>query len=343
MRNNIIHMYPKDDIPVEVFDWFIRIEDGALSPEDIDELKAWIAENPERAIYFPDLDNLWAAFGETDFQPISNTNKHKTFSWWSTRKAIGIAAAVVITVVSALTFLPVDTDTKIRTFETATGERHIATLSDGSSLHMNAQTKVIVDYSENERKIVLQQGEAYFSVAKNPARPFIVRSGDLSVRALGTVFNVEHITGQKSTVTLVEGAIQVAQLEEDEIRSTAVLNQTGNKAILIENSASQAASDNDSGITLMQVNIENAISWRDGKLIFSGEPLSQAIYKLNMHSTHKVILQDTSIGQEPIYGVFSLGDWESAVRAMVKIYPLKAIQESPGRTVLVARKDRSSN
>jgi transmembrane sensor len=94
------------------------------------------------------------------------------------------------------------------TYATGIGEQRLVRLDDGTRLSLNSGTRVRIAYDDSARRVELERGEAYFEVAHNPARPFIVTAGNHQVTALGTVFVVRYETAQ-TAVTLLEGRVAV--------------------------------------------------------------------------------------------------------------------------------------
>jgi transmembrane sensor len=93
---------------------------------------------------------------------------------------------------------------------TAVGQRSTVTLRDGSSIELNARTRVKVDFTETRRSVELVDGQALFHVAKNPHRPFIVRAGNREIVAIGTAFDV-RVDAAYLRVTLIEGKVAVSK------------------------------------------------------------------------------------------------------------------------------------
>jgi len=93
-------------------------------------------------------------------------------------------------------------------YSTDTGERRSITLADGSTVDLNARSRLRIEFTKGERRVVLLEGQALFQVSKDKNRPFIVSSGDATVRAVGTQFDVyRKATG--TTVTVLEGRVAV--------------------------------------------------------------------------------------------------------------------------------------
>src|SRR5688572_25678682 len=175
--------------------------DGKQGPRDIDAL---VSQAKQEGNIFP------LAFGPHPYDGAAGRHASlaeelpKVQPRPAAQRFLAIAATllVAIGVVGAHQYLTRNV------YQTSIGEQRTINLADGSTLILNADSKVRVRYSEAERTIALEQGQALFKVAKNPSRPFVVHSGEASVRAVGTQFDVyRRSTG--TTVTVVEGKVAV--------------------------------------------------------------------------------------------------------------------------------------
>ena len=70
-------------------------------------------------------------------------------------------------------------------YATDIGERRSLTLADGSTVDLNARASIRIEFSKSERRVELLNGQVLFQVAQDPRRPFIVRSGNATVRVIG--------------------------------------------------------------------------------------------------------------------------------------------------------------
>jgi len=154
------------------------------------------------------------------------------------------------------------------------GSRTVVELSDGSVIHLNygSRVKYPQNFSGTTRGVLLT-GEGYFEVAHNPDKPFIVATGHIDVRALGTVFNVNaYSENDDITATLVEGKVLVEEMKND-----------GNTEIIKELKPGQhLIYEKQTGVvTSSQEQVDKYISWKDGKLVFDNEPIEKVAQRLN--------------------------------------------------------------
>lgn len=153
------------------------------------------------------------------------------------------------------------------------GSRTVVQLSDGTEVNLNygSRIKYPRNFTGNTREITLS-GEGYFDVAHNPDKPFIVKTGKLNIKALGTEFNVlAYPDDDKIATTLVEGKVILEKTNHDEKSQLIGTMVPGQHVTYNRNSGI---------ITSTKGNIDKYIAWKDGKLIFDDEPIAEVAEKL---------------------------------------------------------------
>ena len=204
-------------------------------------------------------------------------------------------------------------------YRTATGERRVITLSDGSKLSLDADSEVTVRYGKHDRSLHLLKGQARFDVAHDKKRPFSVVAGNQKVIATGTAFNID-MAGPKILVTLIEGHVVVL----DENDHTLVRPHT------IELRAGQQLSAAPSAPPeIAPANIRRATAWTIGQIMFDDEPLSSVVERVNRYGGTQIVIADPQVGAMKISGVFNAGDTLGFVEIVTHYLPVKAVSESP--------------
>lgn len=205
-----------------------------------------------------------------------------------------------------------------QTYAAEIGEQLSFALSDGSVVNLNSRSRVRVQFTESQRTVDLVEGQALFRVAKDSARPFVVRSGATQVRAVGTEFDV-YRRKEGTVVTVLEGRVAVTA-------STA-----GTRALSRQRSSEPASSGFGQAGTAAardeillaageQVEIEKsgagaptsataaATAWTQRQLVFESTRLSEVAEEFNRYNKRQLIVRDTHIGARRISGVFSSTD-----------------------------------
>ena len=218
---------------------------------------------------------------------LSNSLEDKAYSR-PLRKIVSIAAALVLVAGLAIYFLVSfpgkktsrAADIIATTYHSKPGQRLRVTLTDGSLVLLNSNSRVIIksDFAKKGRRVILQ-GEAFFKVAKDPARPFVVESGNFSTTAIGTSFYVHARNPQKEyVVDLLEGKVKLAA------RKSALMLEPG------EQGAWKQSAPN---FSKKNFDIHQLDRWVGGKISFDQTPLSEAIqllekwYAINIEVRHK--------------------------------------------------------
>jgi transmembrane sensor len=213
-------------------------------------------------------------------------------------------------------------------YATTFGEQRSITLTDGSVIDINSHSKIRVRYSAQERAVDLLEGQALFHVAKNPTRPFLVSSATTQVRAVGTEFDVYQKQGG-TVVSVVEGRVAVL------LRSDAAGGETTDLPQVTadhpdQSGAREPGSRGNSPIflaageqvlvttTAMQKanhpNIAIATSWTQRQLAFDSASLSEVAEEFNRYNERQLIIEDPTLYDFHISGVFSSSDPASLVR-----------------------------
>lgn len=213
------------------------------------------------------------------------------------------------------------------TYQTTQGERLLVNLADDSIVHLNSNTRLSIEMSESQREVQLEHGEGLFDVAKDNRRRFVVRTRIGSAEAMGTTFSVQS-TGSQFAVTVLEGVVLVSNNITDKSRHISQYVEPGQRVVV---SAEGLIS------TVEIADAESVTSWARSKIVFSGEPLEQAIERINQHSKHHIEIQDARLRKLPVYGVFNAGDTRGFLAALQQSYPLQPISQSRNRTSLVYR------
>ena len=225
--DNILEFPDSSLIEKEAATWMVMLDgDTPLNPSQRLELQQWMAISPSHRDELERLAELWgllnvltvlavpiektqASLGQRFTQALSAQVTTINTAVASTRAIaaatlLGVGALVFSTYFQAPAF-----NTSNGLYQTAIGQQSTATLSDNSSIILNTNSKVRVEYTDSVRKIYLLQGEAHFDVASNKKVPFQVYAGDGLVQAVGTAFTVYLQQDEVVKVTVTEGKVKV--------------------------------------------------------------------------------------------------------------------------------------
>lgn len=237
-------------------------------------------------------------------------------------------------------------------YRTAIGEQRIVELDDHTRITLDAATHLQVHFTNDARSVQLLEGQAQFSVAKDPSRPFKVIAGGRTIVAVGTVFTVEYVQSRVH-VAMIEGKVAVLaphyHATEMTSRSAARGNVSANggavvKEPQVENEeiylvAGEELHVAQDGQTVVSANadLEAATAWREGKVIFQTESLGEAVNRMNRYSHLQIQIDDEALAAKNISGVFEAGDTRGFVGALQHYFPVN-VDYSDADTVRIRSK-----
>lgn len=207
------------------------------------------------------------------------------------------AAAILVTVGAGGALLALrDNFSEIR-YETQLGVHQTHALEDGSKLTLNSATQVRARVGRNERTVWLDKGEAYFDVAHDPAHPFVVLAGVNRITVLGTRFAVRREAGA-TNVLVLDGRVQV---ENGRSAAQPPMVLVKRQKLLATPARMLKSDESDAGI-------EQALSWREGKLVFDQATLAYAAGEFNRYNKKKLVIGDAEAAKLQIGGRFDVGN-----------------------------------
>jgi len=203
--------------------------------------------------------------------------------------AYAIAASISALLVCAFVWLWMQQGslpfaTATRDVVTQKGQRSLITLNDGTKVWMNNDSRLTYPNSFEGQPLreVSLEGEAFFDVAENKAQPFIVHTADIDVKVLGTAFNVRSYQDQNVETTLVRGKVNIASTGQQ----ARVVTMLPNQRVVYEKNSQQLLLEN-------RVNTEKYTAWREGRLIFEDQPLSEIVQALERWYNVTIRVEDT--------------------------------------------------
>jgi transmembrane sensor len=352
---------PTREMIAEASAWLIEFRTGDPSQGERDRFKAWLCTSPQHIQAYFEVAAAWSELpsedpdGRIDIQQMlaatratSDTNivlfPHARTSvparFEPARAKIrnspfslgAIAASLVLMLAAAAA--GVYLHSQRGTYQTATGEQRSLTLADGSTVELNAQTTVRIRYTDSERHINLLRGQALFRVAKDQTRPFIVRTGDTHVRAVGTQFDVYRKT-TATIITVVEGTVAVTG-DGIQPKSPPAQGLRPQASGLSLAAGEQLAIEHGIAAKLENADLEAATAWTQKRLVFEDTPLSEVADEFNRYSIRRLVVVDAELQQLGVSGLYSSTD-PTALVAFLKTQPGIAVSET-ATEILITRK-----
>jgi transmembrane sensor len=318
-------------------DWLARRDRGLTAAEQDDYLQ-WLARDARHA-------SLIARHEATDrrmqqlarWQPASSTEPNPDL-FARPRRGGWQRAAALTAIAAALVFGTVLWQRSGREAMRPTtnflrvNEREA--LADGSVVELREGSRIELAFSASERRVRLVGGEAYFTVAKDPSRPFIVEAGGVAVRAVGTVFAV-RLDAATVDVLVTEGQVRV-EPPVNASRPAADSSATRDVAASHRAVVSLAASAPPAEVTAVTPEqIKDALGWQAPRFQFYETPLAEAVEEFNHLNHHQLILGDPSLGLKRIGGTFRADNVEGFVSLLNLTMGIRGEARGADATVLL--------
>ena len=299
-----------DSIDAQAASWFARNGNEA-SRADRKAFAAWQAV-PAHARAYAEFEQLWA-----DLAQLQQLNKpmplpQREPSLW--RPALAVAAALLCAVLATPLGAPRELyHTQIAT--QAKGMRML-NLPDGSTLYVNANTRIRVDFNAHQRILHLDKGQLYIEVAADKERPLYVQAGESNVRVVGTGFDVRR--GQQQLVVSVAHG-QVA-FEPD-----------GKSPVTLLGTRQRAAYNYAKGTLQQQtLSAEEVADWRSGHLSFRNRELAGLIDELSLYRPQQPLQVNKAVAQLKVSGNLDVNDPDALLSALPALLPVKTVVSADG-------------
>lgn len=324
------------DIDQAASSWAARLDRGPLTREEEEALRAWLQGDLRckgallRAQAISLMSESAQALGP-NFDPARfETPSRSRFAGLSRRQALTWAGGGAA--VASLAAWGVGLPAAGAVISTERGEIRLAPLKDGSTVLLNTQSRIRVKYDRGQRLIVLIKGEAYFSVARDETRPFIVEVAGRRIRASQAGFRVRKFDADPVDVLVNEGRVDVAAPKLIDFAGSLALT-ANTRLILSDPLAGRLAPEHPRAIGPEAVTRE--LAWREGKLAFEGETLSQAADAFARYSAARIQIRDPALAREPVTGLFAANDPAGFSRAIARV--VDARFEQDGDRLILSR------
>jgi transmembrane sensor len=340
--SEIVKLRTRADIDEEAAVWIWRMDSAAVAAADRQAYEAWLRQDPRHRRAAAALSTVWnaldglaeakrdekiATFAQTAKLPLL----HHPRRWWFAAAAFAAAAVGAIWLQQG---------GELQTLATAVGQQRNVTLADGSIVTLNTNTIVETDLRRHSREIYLRKGEAHFQVAHDRSRPFLVHAGDAVVRAVGTAFEVRVLTDQHVDVVVDEGRVEVqatALLPPSPSPGTNVRARRNDATTVRALNAGERLSTASRNYVVTPVTpqqMSSELAWREGAIIFDGEPLSEAIAEIERYTDARIVVSDPEIARLRVGGRFRTGDMQEFFDALQTALPV-SIRHADGGPVFI--------
>lgn len=344
---NVVHLRQSGAIEAEAAAWIARLDSPSVSDDDRAAFDAWRAQSPHHQEAADRLGGLWADLDILSELaapvPQASTARRGPRGQPARRGPRGLRVALGATAIAASLALAIGAAVNgpsilppaTHIYETAVGAQRTVNLSDGSSVELNTNSRLEVRYTRKARDLRLVSGEAYFDVAPNKARPFSVYTRDGVVRAVGTDF-VVRLRGQRVEVTVTEGTVELASFTRPpevlrldraarlERRPLARVSATPG---LVEGAV--VARDVVETANIPAPEATRRLAWRQGMLVFAGEPLSEVVADVGRYTDIDIEIVDPSLKSLKVGGYFRVGEVDPMLEALSGSFGVRVERVGP--------------
>lgn len=272
--------------------------EGSASKEEVAKIRLWLESSPEnmqillleRKIY----DSVLLNNGDKETSIIQN-NRSKKIIW----EVIKIASVILITTLTSVLYFNINEggdDVAMQTISVPAGQRLNINLPDGTNVWLNAKTTIKYPVSFNKKeRLVEVDGQAYFSVAKDDKKPFIVNTRSGRVQALGTKFDVLDYSDDSIFETMLsEGKVKVDMASAD------------NQTLILE--PNTKAFIRNGKLNKERIEDKSEYEWRNGLLTFRNKSFTEIMKSFEKIYDIKIVIEDSRITNQTLTAKFRIVD-----------------------------------
>ncbi|WP_204165241.1 FecR family protein [Methylobacterium radiodurans] len=286
--------------------WVARLSSPDATSSDRQAFEVWRSADPSHGAAYAEMDALWRKLGHVP-DPRQRRRLPKGLA--------GLAALALSGAALAYQFGLVD---RARAdLWSGVGEITHATLADGSRIDLNTDTALALRFTESGREVEILRGEAFFEVAPDPRRPFVVYGNGLRARALGTRFSV-RVDGVERPVDVAEGRVEVTA--------------SGRQVQVSAGEAAQLATG--SSLSVVKADVGRTTAWREGRIVFAGERLSAVLAELGRYRRGRIVLLDPAAGERRVTGAFDPHNTDDALNAIAATMGVRVTRLTPFLTLV---------
>ncbi len=325
-------------ILAEAADWFVDFRVGDVDTDARERFDEWLRQSPEHIRAYWEIAKTYVelpsasemgkldvsaliAYARSDGNVISinagavrdetragsapASQAGSTARTSASRRRFAVAAACASMAVLATVFWW--RSQQFPLYVTDIGERRSLTLADGSTVDLNARSSIRVEFSNSERRVELLDGQVLFQVAKDSRRPFVVRSGDATVRAIGTQFNV-YRKSSGTTITVLEGRVAVLPAGGTPARPAVPAGLTGapGGGTVFLSAGEQVTVTPTAVPKPHPADVAATTAWVQRRpMVFDGTKLADVVEEFNLYNRRQLVIDGATLSDLRVSGVYS--------------------------------------
>lgn len=302
--------------------WFVALQSEDCNQQQHDKFQRWLNKHPSHAEAYAEAEQLWQNLNPIKSKVIPELDAARSGRSRAVRISKSSGLALLLATALGMGWW-LDYRVVPEIHSTGIGQRQSITLADGSSIDMNAASRLSSRVSWCRRQIVLLEGEAVFTVVHEPLRGFTVQTDKLQIRDIGTRFTVRN-QAKTVRVSVLEGEVELKQnhawigqsLKAGESRR---LDQRGHLQ------------------PIEKIQTDQEAAWVDGKLIFDHTPLSEVVAEMERHHPIHFKFADATLAAQTLSGSFNIADLQPFLRAVEATLPVRVRRQK--QAVVFSRRE----
>ncbi len=318
-----------ESILTQARDWYVRLADEQAGASEWEAFTSWLEKSPEHVDAYDYVELMLtdipasAQNTETKSNVIQLVQKNqptmpkpaKSYIRYAGIAAMLMAAFSLFATTNIYRSKPVYTQ-----YATNIGEYENIVLSDGTKVNLNTNTQISVAMGKKTRTVTIDQGEAYFDLAPDEKRQFVVLAQGTTITDIGTAFSV-YAADNKLIVAVAQGIVDM---------------NTGLQVVRLKQGQKAEQQQGQSDVVVAPINIDNISTWRSGVLFFEDATLSSIVPELNRYFQKPIVLADEDIAAVTFSGVLNISNQDTLLGSMEALLPIKA--DTRNERIILSRK-----
>lgn len=311
--------HDEPSVDEEAIQWFVALRDEDATPEDRRRFTAWLAADERHGRSWREVERLWGGLDPLGAPDGATANprdaadgarrqrmraplRHRPVG----RRSVSIAAVLLAALVAGWQILPAGLHADHRA---GVGDRKTVELTDGSVVELGPESAMDVAFEPERRSVRLIAGEAFFTVAKDARRPFVVETSEGRITVLGTAFNVR--IGDINTVAVVESTVEVSTDHEPGVRV----------------GAGQMVHFDALGISPVgPADLEAITAWRQDQVVFRDAPLHEVVAELQRYHRGRIQIIGFGMADLRVTAVVNTGRVDAALDTIARSLDLRVLR-----------------
>lgn len=285
--------------------WIARLDAGELTADELTALREWATANPAHMRELERLGDIWESLDAlAALKPmlaVPEVSSRRTI------RNIAIAASAAAIAVAMWLFFagagPLEPVLLAETYVTDVGEQRSVEPGEGSTISLNTDSRMSLEYSLSQRLVRLAKGEAFFEVSSEDSRPFIVVTRLGNVVVTGTAFLV-RVDAAELQVLVREGHVELHKQVEGFVQAGSAVTALNAGEVAVIDSVSSHVE------MIGPIRMVRKLGWRDGMLMFDGETLDEVVHEVGRYTSVQIIIDDPELRDLRVGGYFRVGELE---------------------------------